>query len=172
MKKVLSALVLTSFLAVLLVPVMASAADCPNSCVTPAAACTCGGYTVTASDPKYCLDGVRYNFDNEGQARCVAAIGGGTTGGAGNEPQPWPTTGIQSMQDIINLIDKIGRWVFTALLAVAAIFLVIAGFMWVTAGGNPEQTTKARQMLINALIGMAIALAAQGLITIIKNFLA
>jgi len=43
--------------------------------------------------------------------------------------------------------------------------------MWVTAGGNIENTAKARQMLINALIGVAIGLGAKGLIAVVKSLL-
>ncbi|MBA7695807.1 hypothetical protein ES703_104446 [subsurface metagenome] len=78
---------------------------------------------------------------------------------------------ISSGQELIDLIDNIANWVFVALLALAGIFLIIAGFMWVTAGGNVESTTKARQMLINALIGVAIGLGAKGLIAVVKSLL-
>jgi len=89
----------------------------------------------------------------------------------GDEPTQLPDTKITTMGGLVGLVKTIGAWIFTALLAVAAIFLVVAGFMWVTAGGNVEQTTKARQMLINALIGLAIALGTRGLIAIIEGLL-
>ncbi len=73
--------------------------------------------------------------------------------------------------DIQNLINEIGRYIFAALIAVAAIFLTVAGFFFVTAGGNPETLKTARQMLINSLIGIAVALAARGLISIIASLL-
>jgi len=78
---------------------------------------------------------------------------------------------ISSGEELINLIDNIANWIFVALLALAGIFLIVAGFMWVTAGGNIENTAKARQMLINALIGVAIGLGAKGLIAVVKSLL-
>jgi len=78
---------------------------------------------------------------------------------------------ISSGQDLVDLINNVGNWIFTILLAIAAIFLVVAGFMFVTAGGNPENTTKARQMLINALIGVAVALGAKGLVAVVTSLL-
>lgn len=83
-------------------------------------------------------------------------------------------TEAETFQDISGLIDKIndiGNWIFTGLLAIAAIFLVVAGYFFITAGGNPENITKARQMLINALIGVAIGLAARGLIAVITGII-
>jgi len=78
---------------------------------------------------------------------------------------------IGSGQELVDLINNVGNWIFTILLAIAAIFLIVAGFMFVTAGGNPENTTKARQMLINALIGVAVALGAKGLVAVITSIL-
>lgn len=78
---------------------------------------------------------------------------------------------IESAADLKTIIDNIGNWVFVILLSVAAIFLIVAGFFFITAGGNPEQVTKARQMLINALIGVAIALGAKGLVAVIGSIL-
>jgi len=78
---------------------------------------------------------------------------------------------IDAPEDLIDLIDTIADWIFTALMAIAVIFLVVAGFMWVTAGGNVESTTKARQMLINALIGVAIGLGAKGLVAVIRTLI-
>ena len=78
---------------------------------------------------------------------------------------------IATGQELVELIETIGNWIFTVLLVVAAVFLIVAGFMFVTAGGNPEAVTKARQMLINALIGVAIALLAKGLVLLVGNIL-
>jgi len=83
-----------------------------------------------------------------------------------------PQTSIDTPGELVGLINTIGTWVFSALLAVVVIMLVLSGFYWLTAGGNAEQTKKARQMLTNALIGLAIALGARGLTAIITTLLA
>jgi hypothetical protein len=85
-------------------------------------------------------------------------------------PTAAPTI-ITTQEDLINKIDSIGNIIFVILLAVAGILLIISGFMFVTAGGNPENVTRARQFLINALIGVAIALAAKGMVALIVNIL-
>lgn len=91
----------------------------------------------------------------------------------GQEPPPEdiPEDVITSGQDLLDIFDNITNWIFVVLLAVATLFLIFAGFLFITAGGNPEQTTKARQMLINALIGVAIALGAKGLVAVVKSVL-
>jgi hypothetical protein len=82
-----------------------------------------------------------------------------------------PAAPFEDVGGLMDLITNIGNWIFTGLLILAAIFLVVAGYFFVTAGGNPENVNKARQMLINALIGVAVGLAARGLISVIQNLI-
>lgn len=82
-----------------------------------------------------------------------------------------PAAPFESAGDLIDKINDIGNWVFTGLLAIAAIWLVAAGYFFVTGGGNPEKINKAREMLIQSLIGVAVGLAARGLIAVIQNII-
>ncbi len=85
-------------------------------------------------------------------------------------PETAPTV-ITTAVGFISFIERIGNWIFAFLLVIAGLFLIYAGFLWVTAGGNPENVTKARQMLINALIGVAIALLAKGLVFVVRGII-
>lgn len=87
-----------------------------------------------------------------------------------SSPETAPTV-VTSGEELIDLVERIGNWIFALLLAVAAILLLYAGFKWIMAGGNPEEVNKARLMLVNALIGVAIALVAKGLVTVIRSIL-
>ncbi|MFH1423392.1 MAG: hypothetical protein ABIG29_00315 [Candidatus Nealsonbacteria bacterium] len=80
-----------------------------------------------------------------------------------------PATSLDSPGALLDKINTIGNWVFSGLLLLAAVFMVIAGYFFVTGGGEPEKVNKARQMLINALIGVAVGLASKGLVTVIMN---
>lgn len=65
--------------------------------------------------------------------------------------------------EAVELPVLIGRLINIALSFLGVIFLVLiiwAGFLWMTAGGKPEQTDKAKKMLINATIGLILILAA------------
>ena len=54
------------------------------------------------------------------------------------------------------------------LLAIVAICLIIfAGFKWMTSNGEEEKVTEAKKMLKNGVIGLAIILAAWGIVTFI-----
>ncbi|MBI4281340.1 IPT/TIG domain-containing protein, partial [Candidatus Uhrbacteria bacterium] len=51
--------------------------------------------------------------------------------------------------------------IFLGLLGVVAITLIlVGGFLWMTAAGNEEKIAKAKQLLLNAVIGLAIVLGA------------
>lgn len=61
-----------------------------------------------------------------------------------------------------NITTMIGRIIqaFLGILGVVALVLIIyAGFLWMTAGGNDEQITKAKRMMAQAVIGLAIVLS-------------
>ncbi|MFH1173075.1 MAG: pilin, partial [bacterium] len=53
-------------------------------------------------------------------------------------------------------------------LGIIAVGLILyAGFLWMTSGGNDDKVDKAKKILINAVIGLAIILAAWGIVTFI-----
>jgi len=59
---------------------------------------------------------------------------------------------------------------FLALLGILAIGLIIyAGFLWMTAGGNEEQISKAKKMILNATIGLFIILASFSISAFVIN---
>jgi len=167
MKKVFSALVLTSLLAVLVLPTIVLAADpvCPQ-CSNPTVQCRCAGGTYPAGAIIWCFNGNQVFTD---LAECQAAMG--TNGVSGNGYQTAPTY-ITTAGGLIDLITRIGNWIFTIVLALAGIFLIVAGYFFITASGNPEGVNKARTMLINALIGVAVAVGAKGLVLVIQNIVA
>jgi hypothetical protein len=76
-----------------------------------------------------------------------------------------------SATGMIQLIRRIVNWVFTALLAVVFVMILVAAFMFVTGGGNPDNVTKARQILIMALVGFAVAMLAQGIVALVSAIL-
>ena len=78
---------------------------------------------------------------------------------------------VSTVQGIINLIDEIRNYIFTGVMIIAGIFLIVAGFFFITASGDPEKVNKARQMLINALIGVAVALGSFALMKLVSNLL-
>jgi ascorbate-specific PTS system EIIC-type component UlaA len=65
-------------------------------------------------------------------------------------------------------LEVLRDWIFTIFLITAVIFLVIAAFTFVTASGDPEKVIKARKFVLYALIGVAVAVAARGLVALVQ----
>ncbi len=72
--------------------------------------------------------------------------------------------GIDSGQDSeTQLYNTVGLIINIGLGLLGIIFLIIAlyaGFTWMTAGGDSDKVTKARQWLTNAILGLIIILSA------------
>lgn len=73
--------------------------------------------------------------------------------------------------DIWTLLIKTLNWFFNITIIIAAIFLVFAGWQYITAGGDEEKMKNGLNTLIRALIGVGIALLAKGLIYIVSTFI-
>jgi len=74
-------------------------------------------------------------------------------------------------EQALQLLPNIVKWVFGFLLAVVALMIIVAAYMFVTGGGNPEQLGKAKNLLMYALIGLAIALIARGIVALLISLL-
>ena len=68
--------------------------------------------------------------------------------------------GQESPEDIvINLIN----WILGILALIAVVMILIGGFRWMTAAGNEEKVDSAKKLLIAAIIGLVIVMAAWGI---------
>jgi hypothetical protein len=52
---------------------------------------------------------------------------------------------------------------------VAAFFLMWGGYLYMSAGGNPRQMERGKEAIVNALIGLAIVLAANTIAGMIRG---
>ena len=71
--------------------------------------------------------------------------------------------------DIMDVLDNITNWLFAVLLVIAAIFIIIAGYMFVTAMGDPDKTKTARNFVMYALIGVLVGFCAKGLVLLVRS---
>ncbi|MCR4312021.1 MAG: hypothetical protein NUV56_01925 [Candidatus Uhrbacteria bacterium] len=73
-----------------------------------------------------------------------------------------------------NLLDVIGKVIGIALSLLGIVFLILiiySGYIWMTAGGEGKQVDKAKQILINATVGIVITLGAYAISSFILNAL-
>jgi TRAP-type C4-dicarboxylate transport system permease small subunit len=86
---------------------------------------------------------------------------------------------VTAFQGQISTVDnsfiqtQTGRIIGVVLSFVGVIFLIMmiyAGIMWMTAQGNDQQVTKAKELLVNSIIGIIIIFAAYAITAFIGNF--
>lgn len=71
--------------------------------------------------------------------------------------------------DLYNLIDTLGNWFFTIFTVIAVFVILLAAFNYLTANGSEEKVHKAHKMLIYAVIGIAVAFLAKGLVFVVAQ---
>lgn len=67
------------------------------------------------------------------------------------------------------LLGAVVGFLMKLAIPIATIAIIIGGFYFITAGGNPDKIKVAKQIIIWALIGLIIVLSAWGFIAIIKD---
>lgn len=69
------------------------------------------------------------------------------------------------------LIGKIIDFLVKVGIIIAPIFIIFAGFLFLTAGGDPNKLNTAKNLILWTLIGIAILLVGKGFISIIEQIL-
>ncbi len=72
---------------------------------------------------------------------------------------------------IFDVMKKVLDWFFNVVVILCAIFLVYAGFTFLTAGGDPEKTKTSLNILMYSLVGLGIAILAKFLVNVIFSML-
>ena len=69
------------------------------------------------------------------------------------------------------MLCTVFAWAFYFLIVLAVIFIIIAGFKYLTAAGDPEKVKSAGTMLIYTAVAIGVALLARAVPLIIGSFL-
>lgn len=72
------------------------------------------------------------------------------------------------------LLDKVGRFISIFLGMLGVIFLVFIlfyGFQWMTAGGNADKLKKAKEGMVNLVIGLVLVLSAYAITSFVIKLL-
>lgn len=73
--------------------------------------------------------------------------------------------------DFPSLLGAIATWVATIIASLGIIMIIWAGILFLTSGGDPARLGKAKSALGWAIAGIAIGLAANGIIELIKKII-
>lgn len=72
---------------------------------------------------------------------------------------------------LLNSIYVITDWVFVILVAISVLMIIYGALLFTTSSGDPEKTGKARQLILFAAVGLAIAFLAKAVPAIVKIIL-
>ena len=70
--------------------------------------------------------------------------------------------GTGQLQEVLQII-------FGILGAVAVLMIVIAGFRFIIAQANPQEVAKARKTIIYSVVGLAVALTAEAIVSLVLS---
>ena len=73
---------------------------------------------------------------------------------------------------VMGTLNSITNWIFAILMVVAVIFIILAGFQYVTAGGDSDKVKMAWQKIMYAMIGVGVALLARGMVSLVTKMMA
>lgn len=100
------------------------------------------------------------------QIATVGATSHNVTNPGGITPVIVPTN-----PNIPNIVNAILNWGFGLLIALAALFVLWAAYMYLTAGAIEGNLDKAKQYIFYAVIAIVIGFIARGLVTVITGLL-
>jgi hypothetical protein len=115
-----------------------------------------------------------------GKCVLIPTAGAGTTGTTENKPAPsmvgqkiLPACALdgscRSLNDLIQVGINLGDLIFSVIGSLAFVMFVYGGFMIILSMGNAERVKKGQQILVAAVIGMAIAFGAYILVDFILD---
>jgi len=66
-------------------------------------------------------------------------------------------------EDLIKIIFEVIRYLLSFLGVAAVLIIIYGGFLWMSAGGDPEKVGKAKKIITQAIIGLIIILLSYSL---------
>ena len=81
-----------------------------------------------------------------------------------------PTT-VKTGKEFIDLLNNLVNWIFVVVLIGAVVFVVLAGWQFISGGGEPQAVSQARNKLLYAAVGIAVAVLAKGIVAAVRNII-
>ena len=74
-------------------------------------------------------------------------------------------------QSFDDLVYSVTNFIFNIAMALVPVMVIIAGFYFITAAGDPERIKTAKKIILWTFVGLLIVLLTYGLIDVLKNLL-
>jgi hypothetical protein len=75
--------------------------------------------------------------------------------------------GSGGIEDVKSFASKLTNYVTALAASIAVLFMAISGIRWTMSGGSPMRQTEARNGLVSAAAGLAIALSANVIVSLV-----
>ena len=103
----------------------------------------------------------------------MLALAQAPTGGIGTAPTGGVNIGstgtITGTTQLVGLILGLVNWFAWFVALVAVLFGLYSGVLFITAGGDDEKVTKAKNILLYAIVGIVVAILAFSIVSISKS---
>lgn len=76
-----------------------------------------------------------------------------------------------SIEGVWTAVGTVTQWILMAVGAICVIFIIWGGVRYATSGGDSDKVKKAKNTLLYAIIGLAIAILANVIMTLVVNTL-
>lgn len=77
----------------------------------------------------------------------------------------------EGIEGVGKIFTTLGGWFWGILLALAVIFILVAAFNFLTSGGEEEKIKKARSYITYAVVAVAVAILATGIVRLTRYLL-
>ena len=162
---------------------------CSANCENIVLDCLCGGGEKPASRGQYCCGSLSkvYTIKANCESECESNGGNGGNGGGdgggggggsgGSGPSIVSGGGSVDIQNPLEhdtfdaLVQAIVNFIFKIAMVIAPLMIIVAGFFYLTAMGDPEKIKTAHKVIMYTLIGLVICLMATGIIKLINTVL-
>lgn len=78
---------------------------------------------------------------------------------------------IESRSEVLNVVSRVAEWLYVLALTIGVIMLILGGISFMTAGGDEDKLAAARGKVVYGIVGIAIALLAWGVKSLLISFL-
>lgn len=78
---------------------------------------------------------------------------------------------IDSPEKVIEVIEKLSGWMYSVLIVLAVVFIILAAYQFLMAGGDSEKVTKAKNSVLYAVLAVTVAVLATGIVKIVEDLL-
>ncbi|MEK7813667.1 MAG: pilin, partial [Candidatus Desantisbacteria bacterium] len=119
--------------------------------------------TVTPGTPKWVGPTATGVCDTNGDGKIIASGTGADSSITASED--W------GMICLLNTIYTVTNWIFYIMTLIAVLMIVFGGFTYITAAGDPAKAGKGKTILTYAIIGLAIALIAKLIPSLVRFIL-